>query len=172
MMMQMLHAGGLPLLIDQIRPANPANPAGYFEFEPVKRLREDASWLGQARGKGVKIISPLLYALPDQFDYQILFMQRSLDQIMASQRAMIEEQSRAVNIHEDNELRGHFEQHLEAVESWLQEQSNMAVLPVTYLDVIDNPLEAARQIASFLCIEVSLQHMAQAVRPDLLRQRN
>ena len=50
MMMQILAAAGLPLLIDDKRPPDEDNPLGYFEFEPVKRSREDLSWVAQAPG--------------------------------------------------------------------------------------------------------------------------
>ena len=36
LMMQMLSAGGLPALTDDLREADESNPRGYFEFEPVK----------------------------------------------------------------------------------------------------------------------------------------
>ena len=59
-MMQMLQAGGLPAFTDRVRSADEGNPRGYFEFEPVKRLRIDRSWLPQARGHAIKIIHLLL----------------------------------------------------------------------------------------------------------------
>ena len=34
-MMQMLQAGGMPLLIDDLRPPDADNPNGYWEYEPV-----------------------------------------------------------------------------------------------------------------------------------------
>ena len=45
LMMQMLEAGGIPPLTDNLRAPDENNPRGYFEFEPVKRLRADQSWL-------------------------------------------------------------------------------------------------------------------------------
>jgi hypothetical protein len=59
MAMRMLEAGGMPILQDGIRTADISNPRGYYEFEPVKELdkRGDVTWLADARGKAVKIIS-------------------------------------------------------------------------------------------------------------------
>ena len=57
MMMQMLRAGGLTCLTDELREADISNPKGYFEFEKVKGLRADNSWLPEAKGKVIKIIS-------------------------------------------------------------------------------------------------------------------
>ena len=64
LMMQMLQAGGMPLLIDDLRPADTDNPNGYWEYEPVKRLQQDKSWIPQAEGKAVKVVSALLQYLP------------------------------------------------------------------------------------------------------------
>ena len=64
MMMRMLDAGGLPALTDNIRTADEDNPRGYYEFEPVKKTKEDASWLERAPGKVVKMVYRLLYDLP------------------------------------------------------------------------------------------------------------
>ena len=64
LMMQILTSGGIEPLSDDCRPADPSNPRGYLEFEPVKRLASDHSWIDQATGKVVKVISPLLQFLP------------------------------------------------------------------------------------------------------------
>ncbi|MFO1003217.1 MAG: hypothetical protein U0936_23025 [Planctomycetaceae bacterium] len=58
--MQMLAAGGLPVLGDEHRPADEDNPRGYLEDARVKSLERDATWLAEAEGKAVKIISFLL----------------------------------------------------------------------------------------------------------------
>ncbi len=91
LMMQMLVAGGLPALTDAVRSPDESNPRGYFEFEPVKRLRTDASWLEQARGRAVKIIHLLLRELPTdgRFQYRVLFLRRPLEEVIASQSAML-----------------------------------------------------------------------------------
>src|ERR1700747_3518113 len=78
LMMQMLSAGGMPVLTDRHRSPDKSNPRGYFEFEPVKRLRTDQSWLPAAQGRALKVIHLLLTELPAdrRFAYQVLFMQR------------------------------------------------------------------------------------------------
>jgi hypothetical protein len=51
LMMQMLQAGGITALTDNRHPHDNHNPHGYFEYEPVKRIAQDASWMdaGSAR---------------------------------------------------------------------------------------------------------------------------
>ncbi len=91
MAMKMLDAGGMPLVTDGVRSADISNPNGYYEFEPVKDLeRGEAAWLADARGKAVKIVSPLLTYLPESFDYQVIFMRRPLAEIIDSQHAMLD----------------------------------------------------------------------------------
>src|SRR5690606_28558649 len=51
LMMQMLSAGGQEPLIDEKRKADKHNPKGYFEYEKVKSLHRDNSWLHQAENK-------------------------------------------------------------------------------------------------------------------------
>src|SRR5215813_2579369 len=90
MMMKMLAAGGLPVLVDAIRAADDDNPNGYFEFEPVKQLADGQNeWLTEAGGKVVKIISALLEYLPKSYHYKIIFMERELKEILASQQKML-----------------------------------------------------------------------------------
>ena len=52
-MMQMLSAGGLPILTDFERKPDIDNPRGYFEWEPVKQLPKNPSLIDQAEGKSV-----------------------------------------------------------------------------------------------------------------------
>lgn len=72
MMMQMLAAGGLPVLSDGARAADEHNPRGYLDLEAAKRLGRgaDAAWLNQAAGKTVKIVAPLRPHLPGGRNYR------------------------------------------------------------------------------------------------------
>jgi hypothetical protein len=83
-MMRMLDAGGIPALTDGHRPPDEHNPGGYFEYDPVKRLAEDASWLEAARGRAVKVIYRLLAHLPAQLDYRVVFMERDMGEVFES----------------------------------------------------------------------------------------
>src|SRR5512134_4034770 len=89
LVMQMLVAGGVPILVDGARPADADNPRGYLEFAPVKRLREDASWLPRARGRAVKVVVPLVCDLPPSERYRVLLVERDVREVLASQRTML-----------------------------------------------------------------------------------
>ena len=103
MAMKMLEAGGMPILADGIRTADISNPKGYYEYEPVKELDKggDVAWLAEARGKAVKIISFLLTWLPETYDYRVIFMQRDLREVLASQNAMLAHRGEAPGAADD-----------------------------------------------------------------------
>lgn len=99
MMMQMLVAGGLTPLTDGQREADASNPKGYYEYEKATQLRRDANWIGEANGKVVKIVAQLLSELPTETSgkpkhYRIVFMERELDEVLASQSTMLDLQGR------------------------------------------------------------------------------
>src|SRR5215831_7771246 len=89
LMMQMLDKGGLPVVTDNIRAADTDNPRGYYEYEQVKKIKEDASWLPATRGKAFKMVSQLLYDLPASETYRIIFMERDLEEVLQSQEKML-----------------------------------------------------------------------------------
>ncbi len=89
MMMRMLEAGGMEAVSDDIRKADIDNPNGYYEFERVKKIKEDSSWLPDTVGRVFKMVSMLLFELPASFQYKVVFMERDLDEMMASQDRML-----------------------------------------------------------------------------------
>jgi hypothetical protein len=171
MMMKMLEAGGLEAMTDSAREADEDNPGGYYEFALVKKMKEDTSWVSQAMGKVVKVISQLLYYLPKELDYKVVFMRRYMDEILASQRLMLERQGKEGEEVSEEELRRAFLQHLQEVSNWLGGQPNFEVLNVSYKEVVQNPQEQSRQIARFLGLDLDIQAMAAAVDESLYRQR-
>jgi len=172
LMMQMLQAGGMPLLIDDLRPADADNPNGYWEYEPVKRLQQDNSWIPKAEGKAVKVVSVLLQYLPPQHTYKIIFMQRPLPEILASQTVMLERRGAQSGKADDTTLRTVFAQHLDHTEHWLGAQQHMAVLPVRYHETLAAPEATAARVAQFLELPLTIEAMVRAVDPHLHRQRS
>ena len=89
LMMQMLAAGGMSILSDGERRADVDNPRGYLEWERIKQLPKNPGCIAEAEGKAVKVISQLLLSLPAQHEYRVIFMQRPLPEVMASQDEML-----------------------------------------------------------------------------------
>jgi len=169
--MQMLAAGGLPPLTDNLRAADASNPRGYFEFDPVKRLRTDRSWLDQARGKAVKIIHLLVPEIPvdGRFQYRVILMKRPMQEILASQRAMLERQGKTSA--DSATLAKIYEAQLLQLEEWLRGKPAFSFLAVDYHRALNEPLEVAKEVNAFLQANLNLEAMAAAVDPALYHQR-
>ncbi len=172
MMMKMLDAGGVPPLTDGIREADDDNPKGYYEFERVKKLAEDRSWLPEARGRAVKIISQLLFDLPEGHDYRVIFMRRHIDEILASQRRMlIRRGTLKEDAPGDDRMRDIMLKHVDQVLRWIEGRADMTCLEVSYNEVFRDPLEHARRVDRFLGGGLDTEAMAAVVDPALYRQR-
>jgi hypothetical protein len=171
MMMQMLMAGGMGIVTDAIRKADEDNPRGYLEWERVKKLKEDISWLNECPGKAVKVISMLLFDLPSNYNYKIIFMQREIEEVLASQRIMLERRGETKDGVSDEHMAEKFEKHLKQVEDWIAHQSNIEVLYVKYNEVIADPLRSSKVVNNFLGEDLNTRTMAEAIEETLYRQR-
>lgn len=170
LMMQMLHGGGLPVVTDAVRSADTDNPRGYFEFEPVKKTRDDPSWLPAVRGKVVKMVSSLLYDLPPTELYRIVFMERELGEVLDSQEKMLQRLNRPVATADS--MRSSFVLHLERLSRWLSQQRHMQVLGVSYNQMLSNSEHEVRRVAEFLDGRPEVDRMLQAIDPALYRNRS
>jgi hypothetical protein len=169
LMMQMLHSGGIEVVTDHVRTADTDNPRGYFEFEQVKKIKQNASWLPETRGKAFKMVSQLLYDLPACERYRILFMERDLDEMLASQEKMLERLGRPAAPRE--QMKRAYVLHLEKLRDWLREKKHMQLLPVRYNELLAQPEEQARRVSEFLKGRADTTKMAQSVDPSLYRNR-
>jgi ElaB/YqjD/DUF883 family membrane-anchored ribosome-binding protein len=159
MMMQMLDAGGIPALTDNIRTADEDNPKGYYEFEAVKRLQEDSSWVADAGGKVVKMVYRLLYDLPPNQQYRVVFMQRDLKEVIASQEAMLSRLGKPAAGLPPERLADVYRKHLNDVEQWLHEQPNFDVLYVKYRDVLERTDSVVQELNEFLGGQLNVRAM-------------
>jgi len=169
----MLEAGGLPVVSDGVRVADDSNPNGYYELEQVKTLSTggDTAWLARARGKAVKVISFLLTYLPEMYDYQVIFMTRDLEEVVASQNKMLDARGESRGAADDR-MRANYVQHLEQIERFLARRSCFSTLMVGYGDVLANPREQASRINAFLGGRLDVERMATVAEPLLYRNRH
>jgi hypothetical protein len=171
LMMQMLAAGGFPILTDGVRGADEDNPRGYFEFELVKRLPVDASWLAQAEGRALKVIHALTKYLPPGYEYRTIVMRRAIEEVLASQSQMLNRAGKA-SAGDEKKLAAAFEaQMTETVES-MRRQPNFRVLQMPYKNLLDAPLREAERVIDFLSVSLNGNAMASVVDPSLYRQRS
>jgi hypothetical protein len=171
MMMKMLAEGGLSVLTDAIRSADEDNPNGYFELEQVKQLAEGQNgWLANADHKIVKIISALLEHLPPEHHYKILFMEREIAEILASQHKMLARRNEASKV-SDAEMEAQFREHLKAIKYWLARQPNMEVMYVDYNRMMANPDAYCQKIADFVGLPLDVAKMRSVPNERLYRNR-
>lgn len=173
MAMKMLEAGGLHTVVDNVRSADEDNPKGYFEDERVKDLAEteDRSWVTEARGKVVKVVSSLLAYLPEANHYKVVFMRRNLHEVLASQAKML---ARRGEVHDtsDEEMLRMYTQHLDKVDFQLRFRSNFDALYVEYGDVVADPRREAERMNDFLGGRLDVDAMVEVVDRQLYRNRH
>ena len=172
MMMKVLEAGGLPVLIDGLRAADPDNPEGYYEFERVKELdKGDSAWVAETQGKAVKVISALLEYLPADYQYRVIFMHRNIEEVLNSQRKMLARRGEDVEAVNDAEMADLFAKHVTKIKQWLRRQPNFAVLDVDYNEMMQTPESYIRMINQFIDNTLDEQAMAAMINPALYRNR-
>ena len=171
MMMRMLAEGGIPPLTDGVRQPDRDNPHGYFEYEPVKRTKDDASWLDGARGRAVKMVHVLLTDLPPDRACRVVLMRRDLGEMLASQRLMLERLGREAGKLSDERMAEIFAAQLDATERWLRGHAAFSCLALSYNDVVADPRPHVARLAEFLGGGLDESAMCAVVDPTLWRNR-
>jgi hypothetical protein len=127
--------------------------------------------VGDARGKAVKVITQLLPALPMKFHYRIVYVERDLDEVLASQRRMLARDGKAAARMSDEQLRRTFSAQSKRIRGWLAKQPNVEVFVLDYRNVVAHPMSTAVAMAKFVGGECDIERMAAAVDPGLYRTR-
>ena len=173
LLMQMLAAGGVGVLADDLRAADEDNPRGYLEFEPVKNLLQDSKWLSEARGKAVKIVAPLLAALPPGLACRVILCERDLDEVLDSQQRMLRHRNQPLADTPERRrvLKEEYQRTLDRAKGMLAARPDSRLLVVRHGTVISDAHLTAERINSFLGGGLDVGQMAMAVDPTLYRNR-
>ncbi|MFP6655723.1 MAG: hypothetical protein VCB25_08845 [Myxococcota bacterium] len=151
MMMQMLAAADFKIHSDRQRGADMDNPKGYFELEATRRLAKDAAFLAESVGKVVKIVGPLLGLLPNEYRYRVIFIERDIREMLASQETLIERAGPSQRAEPDRKaLSRAFGNRIEQVKRELDDSENFQVYYVSHRFVLESPFEASLEIVEFL----------------------
>ena len=167
LMMQLLQAAHLPIATDHKRQADENNPRGYFEFEAVKSLAKDKSFLGEIQGKVVKIIAQLIPHLPSDFKYKIIFMERDISEIMLSQQKMLKRSTTVYPI----EIANIYKQDVQKAKNWITQNPNIEVLYVDHHALITSPKKEIERIIAFLKLETKAEELLGLIDKGLYRNR-
>lgn len=171
MMMSMLQAGGIEPLVDNIRKADEDNPKGYFEFERVKQLKKDTAWLTEARGRLIKVISQLLYDLPGEHRYKIVFMRRNMEEILASQKQMLVRKGTYKEGIAEAEMAGMLQGHVAQVLKWVATQKNIDLIEADYNGILQDSRPHIDRLNRFFGEGLDTAAMTAVVDKALYRQR-
>jgi hypothetical protein len=170
MMMKMLECGGLAVMTDEIRTPDDDNPKGYYEFEAVKQTKEDPSWLEGSEGKAVKMVYRLLYDLPTDRKYRVLFMRRNLDEILASQQVMLERHGLADGVNAA-QMAALFRSEIDSFYKWVADQSHIELIDVDYNRMQADPAKEVARVNEFLGASLDASAMQSVVDGSLYRNR-
>jgi hypothetical protein len=119
----------------------------------------------------VKVISRLLLSLPAGHEYRVIFMERPMPEVLASQDQMLRRRGTAKPGGDAATIAAAFEKHLKEVYAWLEGKPYVKSLRVAYHDVRSRPLEIGRRLSEFLGIKLDLESMALQVDSSLYRNR-
>lgn len=172
LMMQMLDAGGVDIYQDNVRKADDNNPKGFFEHENVKSLVKKNNWLKDARGKVVKIVSPLIRFLPPPYSYKVIVMRRDIVEVVQSQHKML---VKAVKADVDSypiKMEDTLKKQFQSAITWMDKQPNVEYIIVDFKKAISDPKAVAAEVASFLKKGLNLEAMANSSVKELYRNRN
>lgn len=156
LMMQLLAAAGIPLLTDQIRSPDENNPRGYFEYQPVKWLMRDNTWLSNASGKGVKVITHLIPYLPPETELDVLLMERPIAEVIQSQAQMLQRLQQPLPGNPE-QLRQVFQQQQQSLVTYLRQRPKTRLLQVSYNQLVAGNADEFAGIIRFLGIPPSLE---------------
>jgi hypothetical protein len=173
MFMQMLAAGGMSVLTDGMREPDEDNPRGYLEFEPVKNLLKDARWLLGGRGKAVKIVAPLLGALPPGLPCRVILSERDLEEVLDSQERMLVRRKQPLPATPERRklLRDEYGRTLARVKAALAKRPATELLVVEHRAAIGDAWGMAEKVNAFLGGGLDVAKMAAAIDPSLHRNR-
>ena len=181
LMMEMLAAGGWPVMVDRERVPDADNPDGHYEWEGIKQLRQRPEIIREAEGKVVRVVSTMLPLLPNRHRYRVLFMRRPIEQVVDSQFRMI---ARRKGRSEDpsntpDEERQAMIKRLRAHADWsvehLRVAPNFELFEVDYPGLVEKPDDWVAKIATFAgrpdAPAAILEQMKSAVKPELFHSR-
>ena len=169
MLMQILHAGEIPVSFDNLRLSDKSNPEGYYELaggKIINKLIDGTFPFDNHKGKFIKITSYGLKFLP-RGNYKIIYSERNIEEILYSMEKMtgIEDKNR-------KETRDSFIKLNRMTKKQITSRDDMDILLVNYNKILSNSGENIKKILEFLGVtENIIDKMIKVVDDKLYRQR-
>ncbi len=166
LMMQILEAAGIQNHTDNKRVPDESNPKGYAEYEAVKSLMKSNAFMKEAKGKSLKIVTPLIPFIDNTLKYKVIVMNRTIDEVLDSQQVMLGKEKGAVN----PIIKEAFEKQMSTSKVFFQKNS-IPFIEVDHKELIKNSAIELKKIIEFLELEVPLENLINCIDPNLYRQR-
>ena len=112
----------------------------------------------------------LLMDLPPDQEYRIVFMRRNLDEVLASQKAMLDRMGKPSPL-DDARMAALFRDQLAKFDAWVKDRPNFRVLDVSHRDLVTDAAPILAEVDRFLGGGLDLDAMARVVEPTLYRNR-
>ncbi len=180
LLMQILQAAGIPAFTDDKRQADASNEHGYYEHEKVGGMLNapDRFWLLGAQGKSLKVVAPLLAALPLKIQnttskiqnlyYRVLFIEREMEEVLSSQKIMLDRLGK--NTQSGADIAKAYLQQVHHAKTWLCGRG-ISAMSVSHADLVHRPDQVLPQIAAFLGKPEQIAAMKAVIDPTLHRAR-
>lgn len=183
LMMQLIEAAGIPVFTDGEREADESNRRGYYEHCRTASLlaSRDRDWLAAARGHAVKVVAPLLGSLPRKLPatndrltapvtYRVLFMERELEEVLASQASFINRLGQTAPAEQGGDVAKAYLQQVRHAKTWCA-GPNVHAMSVSYELLVTRPELILPRIAVFLGTPGAVEAMRACIDPSLYRER-
>ena len=170
LLMQLLRAGGLPVLTDGARAPDAGNPRGYLEHALLRRLGRDpaaAALVRGAAGRALKLVHVLAAALPVGPRYRVLLAERDLAEAVASQNALLAGAGETSDELEPGRLALILGTQLEETAAALAARGDVALLRVDTAALVRGPATGCAAIDAFLGGGLDRAAMVRAIVPGL-----
>jgi len=167
LMMQMLEAGGFPVVYDNSRKADDNNPKGYYEIKKGKIINELEKYsldFNKYDGKCIKITSYGLGYIPNG-KYMIIYMERNIDEILDSTQKMI-----GKKISNRKKLKKSLIKLNKSTLDELTSRTDIEYIVINYNELMEDPDPLIYKIYKFLG-EIDIDKAKLAIHKHLYRNR-
>lgn len=166
MMMQILQAGGIPLLYD-ITMTSEANPYGPFEWSKLRHAEENSEWPSIAEGKAIKAFLPNIPKFTRELACKVIVMVRNPIEVAKSRNL---KKNRPI----DYELESETEIAINSLAMAKAAFADLAypTLEVPYADIVQTPDVWLNAIIEFLSLDpANITAMRAVIKPELYRNK-
>ena len=117
------------------------------------------------------MVSQLLYDLPSDENYKVIFMKRKMTEILASQSKMLERMESCKDGTSDEKMGEFFDKHLSKITDWIEGRKYIDVLYIDYNDLLTNPDEHIKTLNRFLDYKLNEEKAVKVIDRSLYRNR-